>query len=103
MVTITNGRQVFTVTNGAFREIYSKQGFSVYDPSKPAAEAKLEPTELDDDSFVEAVEEKPISKWSKAEVRRYAEVFGIDISGTRNVTEAKALIKEFRAEAEDAE
>lgn len=103
MVTITNGKQVYTVTNGAFREIYSKQGFTVYDPSKPAAETKPEPTELSDDDFVEAVEEKPISKWSKAEVRRYAEVFGIDISGTRNVSEAKAVIKEFRAEAEDAE
>lgn len=103
MVTITNGKQVFTVTNGAYREIYAKQGFSIYDPSKPSATEKAEPTELDDDSFVEAVEEKPISKWSKAEVRRYAEVFGIDISGTRNVSEAKALVREFRAEADDAE
>lgn len=103
MVTITNGKQVFTVTNGAFREIYSKQGFSIYDPSKPTAAEKVEPTELSDDDFVEAVEEKPISKWSKAEVRRYAEVFGIDISGTKNVSEAKTLIKDFRAEAEDAE
>lgn len=103
MVTITDGKQVFTVTNGAFREIYSKQGFSVYDPSRPTVAEKAEPTELSDDDFVEAVEEKPISKWSKAEVRRYAEVFGIDISGTKNVSEAKTLIKDFRAEAEDAE
>ena len=49
----------------------------------------------EDEEFILGVEEKPISQWSKTEVKKYAELKRIDITGTKNVNEAKAIIKEF--------
>lgn len=103
MVTITNGKDVFTVTNGAFNAIYKKQGFTVYDPSKNVKPKYETVSEMTDDEFVEHLEEKPLNKWNKTEVKRYAEVFGIDISGTKSIAEARDVIRQFKSEEEDAE
>jgi hypothetical protein len=58
---------------------------------------------MTDDEFIEHLEEKPLNKWNKAEVKRYAEVFGIDISGTKSIVEARDVIRLFKSEEEDAE
>ena len=92
MVTITNGTDVYTVTRGAFESIYAKQGFSIYEPSKNAERVDEKHNELTDDEFIEKLEEKP-----------YAEIFGIDISGTRNIDEARDIIREFKADDEELE
>jgi hypothetical protein len=34
-------------------------------------------------------------QWTKAEVKEFARANGIDISGTKNVNEAKEIIKQF--------
>ena len=96
MVKITNGVNVFEVSNGAFEGIYSKQGYSKVAetiPNAPVAEPVVEKTE--DELFVENVVEKPISQWSKDEVKRFAELKEVDISGTKNAGEAKELIKAY--------
>ena len=96
MVKITNGVNVFEVSNGAFEGIYSKQGYSKVAetiPSAPVTEPVVEKTE--DELFVENVVEKPISQWSKDEVKRFAELKEVDISGTKNAGEAKELIKVY--------
>ncbi len=103
MVTITNGKDVFTVTNGAFKAIYEKQGYEIYDPSKKAEKKVEAASEMTDEEFIEHLEEKPLGKWNKSEVKRYAEVFGIDISGTKNIAEARDIIREFKSEEEDSE
>ena len=36
--------------------------------------------------------EKPISEWVASEVKRFAKIKGIDISGTKNANEAKDII-----------
>ena len=88
MVKITNGVNVFEVTRGAFDGIYSRQGYTI------------EKTE--DEIFVEEILEKPISQWDKDEVKRFAGIKEIDITGTRNVNEAKEIIKSF-LEAQEQE
>lgn len=96
MVKITNGVNVFEVSNGAFEGIYSKQGYSKVAetvPNVPVAEPVVEKTE--DELFVENIVEKPISQWNKDEVKRFAELKEVDISGTRNAGEAKELIKAY--------
>lgn len=97
MVKITNGVNVFEVTRGAFDGIYSRQGYKLIDekagvkaPEAPAASEKSE-----DDIFVEEILEKPISQWNKEEVKRFAAIKEIDISGTKNANEAKEIIKSF--------
>lgn len=97
MVKITNGVNVFEVTRGAFDGIYSRQGYKLVGENKeaeaPAAPAAPEKTE--DEIFVEEILEKPISQWNKEEVKRFAAIKEIDISGTKNANEAKEIIKSF--------
>ena len=96
MVKITNGVNVFEVTRGAFDGIYSRQGYKLVD-EKAEAKAPEEPDaeKSKDDIFVEEILEKPISQWNKEEVKRFAAIKAIDISGTKNANEAKEIIKSF--------
>lgn len=100
MVTIKNGNNIHVVTEGAYKEIFSRLGYEIISGKE---EVSIEtPIDMDDNTmseeemnFILGVEEKPISQWSKAEVKKYAELKRIDITGTKNVNEAKAIIKEF--------
>lgn len=93
MVKITDGKNIFEVTRGAFDGIYSRQGYTIMDEEKTPK--KGAPKKSDDDLFLEEIVEKPISQWGKDEVKRFATLKGLDISGTKNVSEAKEIIKEF--------
>lgn len=107
MVKITNGVNTFEVTRGAFDGIYSRQGYTIIDKEaiKPAEEVPQVPEKTEDELFLEEIQEKPISGWNKEEVKRFAALNNIDISGTKNANEAKAIIKEFLdgEAADDAE
>ena len=100
MVTIKNGNNIHVVTEGAYKEIFSKLGYEIISGKE---EVSIEtPIDVDDNAmseedmeFILGVEEKPISQWSKTEVKKYAELKHINITGTKNVNEAKAIIKEF--------
>lgn len=100
MVKITNGKNVFEVTRGAFDGIYSRQGYTILNEQIPGQQAIQEPEKTDDDKFVDEIIEKPISQWNKDEVKKFASLNGIDISGTKNAGEAKELIKQFLEENE---
>lgn len=94
MVKISNGIDVFEVTRGAFDGIYSHQGYYVVSHEK--AEEKTEVEEkTEDEIFVEELLEKPISQWNKEEVKKFAVIKNIDISGTENPRQAKEIIKSF--------
>ena len=97
MVKITNGVNVFEVTRGAFDGIYSRQGYKLVDEKAEAKtpEAPAAPEKSEDDIFVEEILEKPISQWNKEEVKHFAAIKKIDISGTKNANEAKEIIKSF--------
>lgn len=100
MVKITNGVNVFEVTRGAYDGIYSKQGYynldsTPVDEVEAAEETEVEEKVDDNELFVNNLLEKPISQWNKDEVKRFAELKSIDITGTKNAGEAKELIKEF--------
>ena len=94
MVKITNGVNVFEVTCGAFDGIFSRQGYTIVDEKKEVNEVKV-PEKTEDEKFVDEIVEKPISQWSKDEVKRFASIKGVDIAGTKNVNEAKEIIKSF--------
>ena len=100
MVTIKNGDNIHVVTEGAYKEIFSRLGYEIVSDKE---EVSIEtPIDVDDNTmseedmeFILGIEEKPISQWSKTEVKKYAELKRIDITGTKNVNEAKEIIKEF--------
>ena len=66
----------------------------------PKQEAPAVKGKTEDELFIEAVSEKPISQWSKDEVKRFASIKGVDIAGTKNVNEAKEIIKGFLSSEE---
>lgn len=103
MIKITNGKEVFEVTRGAFDGIYSRQGYTVLDEDKVENhdEVVVGDERTEDEKFVDEVLEKPISQWNKEEVKRFANIKNIDITGTKNAGEAKGLIKQFLENAED--
>lgn len=104
MVKITNGKDVFEVTRGAFDGIYSHQGFTLMEEDAKVNNEDLDknPNEkTEDETFLEEIVEKPISQWNKDEVKRFASLKEIDISGTKNANEAKDIIKQYLEENDD--
>lgn len=98
MVKITNGVNVFEVTRGAFDGIYSRQGYTIVNEKSACKEKEPEApvdNRTEDEVFLDEIQEKPISGWNKEEVKRFAALKEIDITGTKNVNEAKTIIKEF--------
>lgn len=96
MVKITNGKDVFEVTRGAFDGIYSRQGYHIINENKTVSnQIPKAPEKTEDEKFLEEIVEKPISQWSKEEIKRFAALKEIDITGTKNANEAKEIIKEF--------
>ena len=99
MVKITNGTNVFEVTRGAFDGIYSRQGYVIVDENKaPTIEEVIQseaPELTADEKFINEMVEKPVSQWNKDEVKRFATLKEIDITGTKNANEAKEIIKQF--------
>lgn len=97
MVKITNGVNTFEVTRGAFDGIYSRQGYELVNEKveAKATEVTETPEKTEDEIFVEEILEKPISQWGKEDIKRFAAIKEIDISGTKNANEAKEIIKSF--------
>lgn len=96
MVKITNFVNTFEVTQGAYDDIFKKQGFKPVKEEK--AEDKKETVEetkkTKEEAYIEELMEKPISQWNKEEVKTYASLKNIDISNTKNIGEARNIIKQ---------
>lgn len=104
MVKIRKGDLVIAVTNGAYENTYKKLGFEKVDEDKVEESVVVEDTveeqvEETEEDFSELLE-KPISSWTKAEIKEFATEKGIDISGTKNAGEAKDVIKAWLEENE---
>ena len=97
MIKITNGVNIFEVTRGAFDGIYSRQGYTILNEKSASNNNEMAnvPEKTDDEKFLDEVIEKPISQWNKEEVKRFAALKCVDITGTKNVNEAKEIIKSF--------
>ena len=100
MVIITNGINEFEVSRGAYESIFRKQGYSivvdteteVVENNKDAAAA--EPTkQVDKDA--EALMEKPISQWTKNEVKSFIDKKKIDVSGITSFNEVKDRVRKY--------
>lgn len=120
MVKITNYVNTFEVTQGAYDDIFKKQGFELVEETprkkkkatkKPAKEAvddynseedEWEEAEeatgkdyiAEEEEYIDELLKKPISQWNKEEVKTYASIKGLDISKTHNIGEARNIIKQ---------
>lgn len=117
-VKITNGNAEFEVTKAAFKNAFEQQGFRIVDgvnpvihnrfedkfdvnldmeaefdkveDSKPEMIAEAELSE--DDLFVQGMLEKPISEWTKGELKRVAKIKGIDLSNADSTSKARQIV-----------
>lgn len=118
MVKITNFVNTFEVTQGAYDDIFKKQGFELVEEAprkkkkatkkhvkeaveeveedewEEAEEATEKDYKSEEEKYVEKLIEKPISQWNKEEVKAYASIKGLDISKTQNIGEARNIIKQ---------
>lgn len=118
MVKITNFVNTFEVTQGAYDDIFKKQGFELIEEAprkkkkatkkhvkeaieeveedewEEAEEATEKDYKSEEEKYVEKLMEKPISQWNKEEVKAYASIKGLDISKTQNIGEARNIIKQ---------
>lgn len=96
MVTIKSKdeKEIFQVTQGAYNTVFKGQGYSIVPKPKKAGQHKSAgkaPSE--DERFIAELMEKPISQWTKDEVKRFVDTKGIDTTGAKSVNEVKDLIK----------
>lgn len=96
MVKITNFVNTFEVTQGAYDDIFKKQGFVLVEEGKKEdkKETVEETKKTDEEAYIEELMEKPISQWNKGEVKTYASLKNVDISNTKNIGEARNIIKQ---------
>lgn len=95
MVKITNYVNTFEVTQGAYDDIFKKQGFKLVEEEKEDKKETVEETKkTNEEAYIEELTEKPISQWNKEEVKTYASLKNIDISNTKNIGEARNIIKQ---------
>lgn len=102
MIEVTNGMTTHIIPKGALA-IYKPMGFSEVKHDAVAHEDAPADDAQTDEEFVEEVESIPLAQWSTLQVKRYAQVYGIDISDTKSKDEALDLIRAFRDEAESEE
>lgn len=93
MVKITNFVNTFEVTQGAYDDIFKKQGFELVE-EEDKKETVEETKKTNEEAYIEELMEKPISQWNKEEVKTYASLKNIDISNTKNIGEARNIIKQ---------
>lgn len=94
MVKITDGVEIIKVSKGAFESYYEPQGFYEID-SEASRKIETEEEFNEEQKFIKDLEEKPLASWSKNEVKEYCSLLGLDISKTKNASEAKEIIKNF--------
>lgn len=94
MVKITNFVNTFEVTQGAYDDIFKKQGFELVEEKEDKKETVEETKKTNEEAYIEELMEKPISQWNKEEVKTYASLKNIDISNTKNIGEARNIIKQ---------
>lgn len=120
-VKITNGNVEFEVTKAAFENAFKQQGFRIVDGVTPAIHNRFEDkfdinfdmeaesdksdkiensesdmaveAELDENElYVQQMLEKPISEWTKGELKRVAKIKDIDLSNADSTSKARQIV-----------
>lgn len=107
MVKITNGINVFEVPSGAAKA-YEASGYHIVSGHDNVDKVIIEDEVVedvaddtnDDDRFAEEIMEKPVSQWNGEEIRRYASIKGIDLTGVRTTKQARSAVIAYNNEVE---
>lgn len=102
MLRITNGEKTLLVAEKVYENTFKPMGWEPEDKEEAVQETiekdgeDIEnPERTEDELFVEKVLEKPLSEWSKEEVKKFAGIKDIELKGTKSAAEAKNRIRAF--------
>lgn len=92
MVKITNGTDVFDVSEGAYDGTFKQQGYSIITNEAVAADVIQEA----DADVCDELDEKPVSKWTKQELKQYCDKNGISLSGVTRTEDVRKKVLAFQ-------
>ena len=96
MIKITDGVRQFTVSKGAFDNIFKQQGYQVFKSATPADSIKSEP-----EKQVDPLDEKPVSQWTKQELKSYCDKHGIDLEGVTSTEEVRKRVISYQEQSQE--
>lgn len=89
MVNITDGTHEFSVTEGAFEDIFKKQGYVEVAEDKAALKSELE-------AQADSLDDKPVSMWTKQELKAYCDAHGISLEDVTSTDEVRKRVLEHQ-------
>lgn len=89
MVKITDGKDILTVTNGAFKSQYKPFGWKLVEET--ATKEIVEKVIVGDDEPPTIIE-KPLSEMSSKELKAKAKELGVDISSATSKGEVRQML-----------
>ena len=89
MVDITDGTNTFGVTEGAFEDIFKKQGYA-----KAVKDGESSKSELE--TQVDLLDDKPVSMWTKQELKAYCDAHSISLEDVTSTDEVRKRVLEHQ-------
>lgn len=89
MVDITNGTNTFNVTEGAFDDIFKKQGYVEVVEDGETSKSELE-------AQVDSLDDKPVSIWTKQELKAYCDAHSISLDDVTSTDEVRKRVLEHQ-------
>lgn len=89
MIDITDGTYEFNVTEGAFEDIFKKQGYIEVAEYKEISKSELE-------AQVDSLDDKPVSMWTKQELKAYCDAHSISLDDVTSTDEVRKRVLEYQ-------
>lgn len=100
MIKITNGVNEFLVPEGAYEHMFKQQGYTIVG-DEPEIGVEVEP-EAEDfqpnevEAEVDKLDEKPVSQWSKQELKSYCDKHEISLEGVARTEDVRERVLKFQ-------
>ena len=89
MIDITDGTREFNVTEGAFEDIFKKQGYVEAIEDETTSKSELE-------AQVDLLDDKPVSMWTKQELKAYCDAHNISLDDVTSTDEVRKRVLEYQ-------
>ena len=89
MIDITDGTHDFNVTDGAFEDIFKKQGYVEVAEDKESLKSELE-------AQVDSLNDKPVSMWTKQELKAYCDIHDISLEDVTSTDGVRKRVLEYQ-------
>lgn len=98
MIKITNGINEFLVPEGAYEHMFKQQGYTIVgDEQEVETEAEIEGFQPDEvEVKTDKLDEKPVSQWSKQELKFYCDKHEISLEGVARTEDVRERVLKFQ-------